>query len=174
MSLLPRQKNASAPSAHFLNKLVDVLRAPLVSLYSVCTQPALELAAAVLYTLLNTFIGSCISSDGTKDNDRQAGWERVANSLLSGVLVSPCAFVTDTSEVSLCLLLLLKDFIEADDAGAASLCYLTSTSLTQGLVATTKEAIADALYPVICQFFFKESQIRHLIGASLQCSVRGI
>ena len=51
--------------------------------------PALEVSATVLDTLLLHLILPCLES-GQKDEQekaRQAGWERVANSLLSGVIV---------------------------------------------------------------------------------------
>ena len=89
--LLACLKNSSSPSSRAIDKLVNVFRKPLVPLYSAFTDAALEVSAAILDTLLNHLILACIQDEGDEKARKaaQAGWERVADSLLSGVIVSP-------------------------------------------------------------------------------------
>ncbi|KAH8117458.1 hypothetical protein DFH11DRAFT_1741458, partial [Phellopilus nigrolimitatus] len=78
--------NSSAPSLHAFKKLASILRAPLISLYSNYTDAALNFSAAVLKTIVNNEIRPCLLERDERDVDKQAGWENVANSLLSGVI----------------------------------------------------------------------------------------
>lgn len=69
-----------------LDKLVSVFRSPLVPLYSAYTDQSLNAASAILNAVLGN-IRSCSLNGDNQDIERQSGWERVANALLSGVIV---------------------------------------------------------------------------------------
>ncbi|OCB84337.1 hypothetical protein A7U60_g9017 [Sanghuangporus baumii] len=77
--------NSSSPSGLVFDKLASVFRLPLVSLYSAYTVHTLNAASFILNLVLNN-IRSCFMDGGNPDIERQSGWERVANSLLSGVI----------------------------------------------------------------------------------------
>ena len=84
-----------------INKLIDVLRSPFVPLYSAFTEPALEVSAAILDTLLNHLIVDCINDrDDGQALIRQVGWERVANAVLAGVIVSSLSASKDSAQGS--------------------------------------------------------------------------
>ncbi|KAL5511543.1 hypothetical protein ACEPAH_4760 [Sanghuangporus vaninii] len=77
--------NSSSPSVLVFDKLASVFRLPLVSLYSAYTVHTLNAASFILNSVLNN-IRSCFMDGENTDIERQSGWERVANSLLSGVM----------------------------------------------------------------------------------------
>ncbi|KAL5529125.1 hypothetical protein ACEPAG_5099 [Sanghuangporus baumii] len=77
--------NSSSPSVLVFDKLVSVFRLPLVSLYSAYSVHTLNAASFILNYVLNN-IRTCCTDGEHQDAERQSGWERVANSLLSGVI----------------------------------------------------------------------------------------
>ncbi|EJD05940.1 uncharacterized protein FOMMEDRAFT_166245 [Fomitiporia mediterranea MF3/22] len=78
--------NSSSPSSQSFEKLISVFRAPLIPLYLNYTELSLNVASAVLKTVLNNSVCSFPSGNIDHDKEKQSGWEQVAHSLLSGVI----------------------------------------------------------------------------------------
>lgn len=82
----PYIQNSSSPSPQAFNKLASLLRAPIIPLYSNYVDPALIFSATVFEKVVKEGIRPCLL-EGNNQKDVQCGWEKVANSLLSGVIV---------------------------------------------------------------------------------------
>lgn len=91
-----------------------MLREPLIPLYTSYTEQSLNFASAVLKVVLNDGVRPCLLEGDTRDVDRQAGWELVANSLLSGVMVRNLTSHCFTRRLTLSY---VKDFLERQDSG---------------------------------------------------------
>ncbi|KAF8136300.1 hypothetical protein EV363DRAFT_1395418 [Boletus edulis] len=74
--------NSSSPSVQMIRKLCTVLRQPLLPLYNVCLQPALQLSCAVLSTVL----GKVCDTHNFEDENLRAAWDTTAEVILSGIL----------------------------------------------------------------------------------------
>lgn len=65
-----------------------MLRAPLIPLYTSYTETALKAAATILKVLTERL---CLDEESVLEKEIQEGWEKVAYSLLSGVIVRSIA-----------------------------------------------------------------------------------
>ncbi|KAL5490409.1 hypothetical protein ACEPAI_5242 [Sanghuangporus weigelae] len=142
--------NSSSPSVLVFDKLASVFRLSLVSLYSAYTVHTLNAASSILTYVLNN-IRSCFTDGEYQDTERQSGWERVANSLLSGVI----------------------DFLEGSNNGGVQVTVLTRLpdSLLFWTADKTKTNIAKALYDPLCSFFFsKDESSKFNVGTTLRCT----
>ncbi|KAI5124503.1 hypothetical protein M0805_003028 [Coniferiporia weirii] len=127
--------NSSAPSSVAFNKLASVLRSPLVPLYSSYSDPALNFSAIILNKIITDGLKPCLLETYKKGTELQAGWELVANSLLSGVIDFLENEETERSKAAIAKAFysLICDFFLKDDAQnntGANLRYTAYTLLS--------------------------------------------
>lgn len=69
-------------------KLASLLRSPLLPLYEGCTEHAIDLATSILKKVLDELAQHLLDTSGLSSESVKEGWEKVAEALISGIMVS--------------------------------------------------------------------------------------